>query len=876
MKASLILWSIIALAATSPKVYGQDIREEIKKAPEPKLTKAPRLLKFIPAPYPLAAQEKGIEGAVEMLVTIGAQGKVVAVEIITSPDPLLTEAAKKAVEQFLFSAAEVDNKPAPIKIRYNYNFKLERVFSPRVPEWLLKGQSRAIGDNSLVGQVREQGSRLPIAGAAIAIPKAGIEVRTDERGRFVVPRLDPGTYDVLVISTEHKRDKVAAIIVAGQQTKIQFYVVPLRENPYEIVVRGKRRETTVSRVTLQRKELTTVPGTFGDPIRVLENLPGMARTPYVGGALLVRGAAPNDSGVYLDGIRIPILYHFLGGPSVINANFLQRIDYYPGNADVRYGRLVAGAVDVQTRNALTDGWHGAVDINLLNTGVFLNIPVTENVSIAAAARRSYIDAILPAVLNSAGQSSTTVLPVYYDYQLRVDIKLGGDNHLTFLAFGSDDQLVLSSGEASDDFGISLDSRISFHNFHARWLHHFGDRVVSKFSPSVGFQLVNFGTGEASLDITTFVVNLREDLEIKLSPKVLLRTGIDAEFRRPQFTAEIPVPIDYRNPAAPTTGMNQLTDETETVDLTFLLGGVGLYVDALIDLSDSLRIIPGVRFDLLFYANGARLSASPRLTARYQLFESTAIKGAFGMYSQAPAPNQANDVYGNPNLVLEQALHFSTGFEQQILPALKLDAQFFYIHRYNMGVRSDAIRFENGLPDPVVFSSEGGGHSFGLEVLLKHEVTRNFYGWLAYTLSRSVARREANGELVRFIFDQTHILTLVASYRFGWGIEAGLRFRLVSGRPETPILGGIFDSDGDFYRSIFGEARSVDRALFHQLDLRVEKTWIFELWRLSLYLDIQNVYNAKNPEATLYDYRLRESGPLPGLPILPTLGIKGSF
>jgi outer membrane receptor protein involved in Fe transport len=265
-----------------------------------------------------------------------------------------------------------------------------------------------------------------------------------------------------------------------------------------------------------------------------------------------------------------------------------------------------------------------------------------------------------------------------------------------------------------------------------------------------------------------------------------------------------------------------------------------------------------------------------LTARYQLFESTALKAAFGMYSQAPAPNQANDVFGNPNLVLEQALHFSTGFEQQILPALKLDAQFYYIHRYNMGVRSDAIRFENGVPDPVVFSSEGGGHSFGLEVMLKHEVTRNFYGWLAYTLSRSVARREANGELVRFIFDQTHILTLVASYRFGWGIEAGIRFRLVSGRPETPVLGGIFDSDGDFYRSIFGEERSVDRPLFHQLDVRVEKTWIFELWRLSLYLDIQNVYNAENPEATLYDYRLRESGPLPGLPILPTLGIKGSF
>ena len=43
-----------------------------------------------------------------------------------------------------------------------------------------------------------------------------------------------------------------------------------------------------------------------------------------------------------------------------------------------------------------------------------------------------------------------------------------------------------------------------------------------------------------------------------------------------------------------------------------------------------------------------------------------------------------------------------------------------------------------------------------------------------------------------------------------------------------------------------------------------------------YLDIQNVYNAENPEAFLSDYRFREEIPVPGVPFLPVLGVKGSF
>jgi hypothetical protein len=125
------------------------------------------------------------------------------------------------------------------------------------------------------------------------------------------------------------------------------------------------------------------------------------------------------------------------------------------------------------------------------------------------------------------------------------------------------------------------------------------------------------------------------------------------------------------------------------------------------------------------------------------------------------------------------------------------------------------------------------------------------------------------------FDQTHNLILVGSYRLGaW--ELGTRFRLVSGIPETPIVGSIYDSDFDNYRPVQGGTNSTRRQLFHQLDLRFERTWVRDTWQIGVFLDVQNIYNAQNPEGTIYDYRYRQAAPIRGLPILPTIGVRGRF
>ena len=65
-------------------------------------------------------------------------------------------------------------------------------------------------------------------------------------------------------------------------------------------------------------------------------------------------------------------------------------------------------------------------------------------------------------------------------------------------------------------------------------------------------------------------------------------------------------------------------------------------------------------------------------------------------------------------------------------------------------------------------------------------------------------------------------------------------------------------------------------IFTRLDLRIDREFDIGPIEGSVYLDVQNVYNAPNNEGTLYQHDFQNTAQLPGLPIIPTIGIQGSI
>jgi hypothetical protein len=121
-----------------------------------------------------------------------------------------------------------------------------------------------------------------------------------------------------------------------------------------------------------------------------------------------------------------------------------------------------------------------------------------------------------------------------------------------------------------------------------------------------------------------------------------------------------------------------------------------------------------------------------------------------------------------------------------------------------------------------------------------------------------------------------VLSLALGYELGAGWHAGARFRYVTGNPLTPVVGSFYDAGSDLYYPIYGEHNEERDPAFHQLDLRIEKGFQIGSGKLAIYLDVQNVYAADNPEGFTYSYDYRERKPTTGSPFFPNLGLRGEL
>ncbi|NBD13069.1 TonB family protein [Corallococcus silvisoli] len=897
-----VLLAASLLAGTpSPAQQPPPAQQESPAAPAPRLTKEPALVKSVEAAYPPEAAAQGLTADVRMLITIAADGTLSDVTLAEPVGHGFDEAALAAVRQFVFTPAEVDGVPAPVQVEYVYHFTLS---APPPPE---PGTPEAApAPATLTGTLISRGSRSRVAGATVRCgddPEAP-EAVTDAEGRFTL-QVSPGECAVRVIASGFARYQTTETLKPHETTEVVFYLVPTG-GAFETVVRSERPKKEVVRRTVSREEAQKTPGTFGDPIRVIQTLPGVARAPFISGELLVRGSNPGQTATLMDGVRIPLLFHLLGGPSVVNGELLDSLDFYPGGYGTQYGRAVGGVVDVTTRKGATDTLHGSVKVDLLDAGFFLEAPVTEGVSVAAAARRSYIDALLPAVLPKEEGRTLTVAPRYWDYQLRVDFgarskpgeaapsSTGGRSTGYVMAFGADDRLTLVSSGESQAQQITLGTHTNFHRIKGDWTYRDGP-LTSVFTPYVGLDTFDISMGSYLEHDRVSSLGARETLALELSRAFTLRTGMDVYFEHATVDAEAPAPGGFEYVPFPgAEPQAELIHENRSINgfdgALFLEGDVK---------AGPFTVTPGVRANFQRVGGTRNVALDPRLWLKYAAGERTAIKGSAGLYSQPASTFQFLPLpYGNPALGYERAFQASLGVEHRFMDALHADVTGFFNRRYLNVVSPGAIVSQagGGLLQQR-FSNNGIGRAYGVEVMLKKErahANDRWQGWVSYTLSHAEDGRAGAlppdlgggfggsqvGDTAYGLspWDQTHILTLVSGYQLGNGWELGGRFRYTAGRPTTPLMhsADIYGADGNSFQPTWGSYFSTRTAAFHQLDLRVDKSWRFANWTLTGYLDVQNIYAAKNVEFTFDDYRFRKQYDIPGIPILPVLGVKGSF
>ncbi len=874
------LSALVLLAALAPPAAAQTVQQQQTQVTVGQLTKAPQLLETVAPAYPEEAKAGGFSGDVALEITVEADGKVGAVTVKTPAGHGFDGAALAAVRQYRFSPAEIDGKPAPVTIDYTLHFVLPKPPPPPPPPTELP--------ISLEGTVRESGNRKILAAVSVSVTAllggAPVEVLTDEQGHFEL-HLPPGDVRVRLFEANHEPSSAVETLKAGQRLKVTYFMRPKSFGLFETVVVGQREKREVSEYTLSRQELETTPGSFGDPIRVLQDLPGVARAPLFLGELLIRGSGPNDTGTYMDGIELPLLFHFLAGPSIVNPEFVEKLDFYTGGFGGEYGRAIGGLVDIETRKPAEDQVHGSASINLLDSDAYLSWPITKDLDVSAAGRRSYYDLFVPYVLKALG-SNEVVLPVYDDYQVRADYHLPGTNdRFQLFFFGSDDSLDVTSANGSSG-APSITENTDFWRLEAAWTYT-GAKLHSKAQLWVGENSQGSGLPGSSNSESDFVSGAREKIECDLTPKLELRAGVESLWTNSDVDQDVPPPPDsYR----PTPGENETPLPVPSSN-TFLRSDTAAWGELTWQLPKGIKLIPSIRADAYYQVDHFLGSFDPRLTLRedFAFHGPTALKAAVGLYSEPAYPYEVSPVTGTPSLPLQQALQTSIGVEHDFTDLIHLELTGFFNYYYDLaeapgGANATILSsLAGGLFGTAAtnYTPNGAVRAYGVEVLLRHQLSRHFYGWLAYTFSYSLLHDpELSGANAEGFhpspYDERHVLTIVAQYRFGGGWQLGARFRLASGLPFTPPVGATFNADSQSYQQIPGAFDSANLPLFQQLDVRVDKEWLFSKWSFGVYLDIQNVYNAQNVEFVTFNYNYTATSTITGVPFLPTLGIQGRF
>jgi TonB family protein len=848
------------------------------------LTRAPTLLKQVDPVYPAEAADAGTTAAVGLEIDLGPDGKVTDARVVQSGGPGFDEAALAAIRQFEFTPAEVDGKPAPVRLTYTLNFVMaQQVVEVPAPV------DAGVPVVNLVGTLKAAGTREPVAGAQVFLGEGDTtrEAFSDEAGHFEFTDAPAGSNALSVVATGFAKFTDTAEVKPGERTELVFYLRSTASG-LETVVRGEKDRKEVSQVRLSQQELRLVPGTNADAFKVVQNLPGVARSPFGTGALVVRGSKAWDSRIYVDEVQIPQLFHFAGLTATFNSATVESIGFQPGNFGADYGRSTGGLILATVKSPSKSGVHGLVDVSLFDVSAQVEAPLSKDWSISVAGRRGLADVTLPFALNTfAPQLRSTVgfsvAPQYWDYQLRAERKGTGKNRVFVSLFGSSDRWSFVQPnyfldlEPDSTLGNSGQA-VVYNRLVVGIDHKLTDRLTLVSRNSVGFDINEQlgGTTDVFFRATMVPIQLRERLKWELPEwKLSLNLGLDtlvtplvlASQRPPVFKAnQIPDPYVNRRLVA--------QDETS------VYVEPGLFLDATWTPVESLKVVGGVRLDTELGVM-RKVWVNPRLTVLWSPLSFLTFKGGAGLYEQPPDYRQGllSPTFGNPNLRAEGAGHFVGGVEARLFDLVEVDVQGYYKAFFNQARQTLLNSLGSDFAVPGVetrYSSAGYGRSYGAEFLVRIKPTKYFFGWVAYSLSRF--ERDYYGD-VAFApgpLDQPHNLIAVASVKLPFDFTFGARLRVASGPLVTPVIGAVYDTNGNYYFPVPGLPWSQRLPTFVQLDLRLDKVFVFDAWKLTVYADVQNALNTQNPEGLYYSFNYTQSAYVNGIPILPSVGLRGEW
>ncbi|MYB02551.1 TonB-dependent receptor, partial [Candidatus Poribacteria bacterium] len=742
------------------------------------------------------------------------------------------------------------------------------------------------------GTVYRQSTGELLAGADVRITETGQTQKTEKNGVFRFTELPEGTYTFVVTHPlETTPTSISVAISSGDTTEIKIYLgeaVKLET----IVVEGKRLPPTISRTDIRGSELLRIPGAANDALKGLTTLPSIGIPNDYFGVLYIRGSEPGSNLYYLDRTPLGYPFHWGGLLSTISSETIERIDIYAGGYGAEFGLDSQAVLDIHARDSIDERFDGKFNLNILYSEGLLEGRIGDNGYISVSGRRSYFDFIVGPIIESQ-TGSEQQFPYFSDYQLKFARPFGEKHHLTVNALAATDHFKIvedTQPEGADAIEASPSSALFKNGFNGQGIHlrsEFTENLTSHLSltRSFNFLTINFKgvvseshtltpEGEWVLEEVDYahydvnvkvpVYTLREDISYKLTPTFQLEPGFLFSFspansfedgRFPEYEtsevedlAELPEVLEYAQEnegsvtvARRSDGTHEITERTvEEIHDEFghdFYRAEG-YLQGRYDPLAFLSVALGIRLDYLNVTE--QVSVQPRGSMSFKLPSGSNLRFAYGHYEQSPQPSQLLAEDGNRALESSLTRHYIMELEHPLSSRTELKFAIYY---------KDAQQLVT--PDEVSnYLNQGAAYVGGAEAFLRHRIPDKFFGWISYAYTHAERQETPDVAYRLYLFDNTHILSLVANYTFNPNFEIGGKWQYLSGTSEVPISAVALVQD-PVTRGLNPLLASADEQLstelepYHKLDIRISYKWNVKGMKIGGFIEVLNVYNRKN-------------------------------
>lgn len=733
-----------------------------------------------------------------------------------------------------------------------------------------------VNEGVIYGKIVNQKTNQPIEFASAEVLDKAIGGISDSLGNYKINNVPTG-YVRVKFSIIGYKDFISEPIMVTVSRPFQLNV-SLEEqtteiNSVQVVGRSNRRVETpplsVHKLNIQQIEKS--PGVNRDISKAVQNLPGVLATPIYRNDLIVRGGGPNENKFYLDKIEIPVLNHFQtqgasgGNAGLINTDFINNATLYTSAFPASKGGALSSVLDIKLKegNSLKPKFKLAVGASDL--AFTFDSPVTKKSNILVSYRRSYLQFLFKFL-------DLPFLPTYNDAQIKYTYNFDDRNKLYVMALGSLDNNRLNTGLKKID--PSRQQILDYLPQSDQWSYVAG--AVYQHATLKGSTInVIASTNRLSNSLLKWQSNdpqkgknldyKSNEIEAKLKVEYATDFGYGfslssgAEVKRSFYDNTTYRKLFFDGVAVD----NVYQSEIYVTSYGAYLGVDKSFFDNKFHATLSARI-DGNNYNKL--TNNPLTQFSPRLALNYSISKKFQVSANVGRYYQEPAYTSMG--YRSPEGVLEnrnRLRYFSSdqatlGFAYIPNDHSKLTIEGFYkdYRDYPMSLVDSTAVGSNGTDifavgaEPV--SSSGKGRAYGFEV---HYTNGNLWGFMldvSYTYYFSEFRKmdknfEPTGVYQPTNWDNRHLVNILLGRSFKRGWDVGIRWRFAGGSPYTPYdvdLSSSVDNWEQTHRpkidySLYNTERL---PAYHQLDLRVDKTWFLKKVTLDLYVDIQNLYNYK--------------------------------